>query len=245
MAERIVALSGKGGTGKTALCAGVASALAEAGKKVLCIDCDVGLRNLDLFLGMSQAGALSFVEVSQGSYSLEQAARHPAYPTLSFLTAPVQQDTPIDPVAFGRFLEQADSQFDYVLLDAPSGLGSVFALAVEYANRAMLVTAADPAAMRDAGRTGQLLELMGLKQVRLVFNRVERRTLHSLGLTLDDMMDQIGLPLLGAVPEDSAVTLCAARDQALLTQQKRGAARVLRNIALRIQGQSVPLAIHL
>ena len=89
MGEIIAVLSGKGGTGKTSTCSGVASALASQGLRVLCIDCDVGLRNLDIALALSDAGALSFVDVYKGGYSLSQAASHNLYPNLSFLTAPV------------------------------------------------------------------------------------------------------------------------------------------------------------
>ena len=89
MGELFAVVSGKGGTGKTSLCAALATALAKEGKRVLCIDCDVGLRNLDISLGLSECGALSFWDVSEGGYSLEDAFRHPVYPTLAFLTAPM------------------------------------------------------------------------------------------------------------------------------------------------------------
>jgi len=244
LAERVVVLSGKGGTGKSAICAGIASALAEQGRRVLCIDCDVGLRNLDIYLGLSQVGALAFTEIGPGGYALEQAAVHPDFASLSFLTAPVQQDAPVNPDAFAELLEQADSMFDYVLLDAPTGLGPMVSLAAGNAHRAVLVTTGDAASMRDAARTGQELELMGMTDVRLVINRAERRMLRVLGLTADRIMDEIGLPLLGIVPTDPDITLCAAREEALLTRHSRGAAKALRNIALRMEGQSVPLAIH-
>ena len=89
MGELIAVLSGKGGTGKTSVCAGIATALAEGGKSVLCIDCDIGLRNLDISLGLSEVGALSFLDVSQRGYALAKATRHPAFPDLQFLTAPI------------------------------------------------------------------------------------------------------------------------------------------------------------
>ena len=85
MGELFAVLSGKGGTGKTSVCAGIATALAEQGKKVLCIDCDVGLRNLDISLGLTESGALSFLDVAEGNYPLDRAARHPAYLSLAFL----------------------------------------------------------------------------------------------------------------------------------------------------------------
>ena len=89
MGELIAVLSGKGGTGKTSVCAGIATALADAGTKVLCIDCDVGLRNLDISLGMSEQGTLSFLDVCSGEYKLAQAGVHPVYSNLRFLTAPM------------------------------------------------------------------------------------------------------------------------------------------------------------
>ena len=124
MGELYAIVSGKGGTGKTSVCAGLAAALAEKGRKVLCIDCDVGLRNLDISLGMSDCASLSFLDVCQGSYALSDACRHPKYDSLFFLTAPT--NTPvekIDPESFGRMLLEARQQFEFVFLDAPAGSG--------------------------------------------------------------------------------------------------------------------------
>ena len=152
MGELIAVLSGKGGTGKTSVCAGVATALAQMGEKVLCIDCDVGLRNLDIALGISELGTLSFTDVCQGGYSLDQAAQHPVFPNLSFLTAPMNCTADaVDQLAFAAMLEAARSRFSYILLDAPAGIEAGFTLAAKYADRVMLVTGADPAAIRDAG----------------------------------------------------------------------------------------------
>ncbi len=245
MGELIAVLSGKGGTGKTSVCAGVATALAEDGCSVLCIDCDVGLRNLDISLGLSQSGALSFAEVCEGSYSLRQAFPHPDYPSLAFLTAPVSSYAgPVDEASFGSLLEEAGRTYDYVLLDAPAGIGAGVQLAAQFASRILLVTEANPAAVRDAGRAGELLEQMGKARVRLVINRVSRRLVRAVALNLDDVMDQSGLPLIGVVPEDPRVPICAARDRPLLLSHRRGAAKAFRNIAKRIQGRIVPLSMR-
>ena len=123
----IAVLSGKGGTGKTSVCAGLSTALAESGASVLCVDCDVGLRNLDISLGMSDSGTLSFLDVLLGNYPLDQAPRHSTYPTLAFLTAPVNASADgIDGDAFGELLRGARSRFDYILLDAPAGVDTGF-----------------------------------------------------------------------------------------------------------------------
>ena len=242
MGELIGVLSGKGGTGKTTLCAGIATALSKMGYRVLCIDCDVGLRNLDISLGLDDLPALSFTEVSQGGYCLEYAARHPMYETLYFLTAPVScSATEVDVAAFSKMLQQARRKYHYVFLDAPAGIEAGFSLAAKYADRIVLVTGSDPASIRDAGRTGEVLELMGKRNVRLIVNRVDPKMISTLRLTVDDIMDRTGLPLLGVVPEDNQVVLAAAFRQPLLKRTKKGAAAACKRIACRIEGSNVPI----
>ncbi len=242
MGELIAVLSGKGGTGKTSVCAGLATALAQQGLEVLCIDCDVGLRNLDISLGISDMAALSFAEVCSGHYSLEQAAVHPQYGSLKFLTAPISCQE-IDTESFGTMLQQARKHFRYVFLDAPAGVEAGFALAARYADRCLLVTGADPAAVRDASRAAELLEQMGKKNVRLIVNRVQEKMFSVMKLTVDDIMDQAGVPLLGIVPEDDSVVLAAAFKKPLLKQTKKGAAGACRRIAKRLQGMSEPIPL--
>lgn len=246
MGELIAVLSGKGGTGKTSVCAGVATALAQAGEKVLCIDCDVGLRNLDISLGLGDSGALSFLDVSEGGYPLSQAEAHPGIPNLFFLTAPMNRPVDqIDPVAFGEMLQSAREMFDYIFLDAPAGVDAGFRLVAALADRALVVTGPGPAAVRDAARVGELLELMGKSDVRLIVNRVNRAMLSSVRLTVDDVMDSAGLPLLGIVLEDANIILAAALGQPLLHYKKRcAAAAAFRRIARRIQGIPEPIIIR-
>ena len=244
MGELIAILSGKGGTGKTSVCAGVATSLALAGQSVLCIDCDVGLRNLDIALGLSDRESLSFVDVYSGQYTLEGATVHPVFPKLSFLTAPINcRADQIEEAAFGKMLQQARKKYDYIFLDAPAGIERGFDLAAKYAERIVLVTGADPAAIRDAERAGQLLELMGKTNVRLVVNRIDRKMASAMGVTVDDVMDRAGLPLLGLVPEDGNVVFAAAFKQPLLGYTNKGAAAACQRIAKRIQGYSVPVRI--
>ena len=246
MGELFAVLSGKGGTGKTSVCAGIATALAAEGKHVLCIDCDVGLRNLDISLGMSECGSLSFLDICRGDYPLEQAEKHPQYPALSFLTAPMNcHIEDIDPIAFGDMLQQARSLFDYVFLDAPAGVDAGFRLVTGVADRFLLVTGAGAAAVRDASRVGDLLELAGKKNVRLIVNRVDRDMLSTVRLTIDDVMDTSGLPLMGVVLEDPNVTLAASFGKPLLRYAKRcDAAKAYRRIARRIQGLPEPLTLR-
>ncbi len=243
MGELIAFLSGKGGTGKTSLCAAIATSLAKMGERVLCVDCDVGLRNLDISLAMTDCGALSFQDICQGGYTLEQAAAHSKFPSLRFLTAPVRGSVnAVDAAAFGDMLRQARNQFDYVLLDAPAGVEAGFQLAARYADRVIVVTVTDPASIRDASRTGELLELMGKADVRLIVNRVSEKFFNAAKLTVDDVMDKTGLRLLGIVPEDPNVVLAAAFEQPLITFTKKSAAAACGRIAKRIQGYCVPVS---
>ena len=246
MGELIAVVSGKGGTGKTSVCAGVSVALAAAGARVLCIDCDVGLRNLDISLGMSDSGALSFLDVSEGGYQLGQASRHPNYPTLTFLTAPMNRSVDkIDADAFRDMLRTARSLFDYVFLDAPAGVDGGFRLVSAAADRFLLDTGPGPAAVRDAARVGELLELQGKTDVRLVVNRVNKSMLSILKLTIDDVMDRSGLPLVGVVLEDSDVPLAAACGAELVRYSKRSpAATAYRKISKRIQGLPEPITLR-
>lgn len=245
MGEVIAVISGKGGTGKTSFCAGVSAALAARGEKILCIDCDIGLRNLDISLGMADSAALSFREVSEGGYPLSRASVHPQFDRLHFLTAPMNcAPEEIDPVAFGEMVRQARREFDFVLLDAPAGMDTGFRLAAENADRCVLVTNSDPASIRDAGRTGQALELMGKTNVRLVVNRIRPKMVAAMALTVDDVMDRSGLPLLGIVPEDENVVFAAAFGKPLSVYAKKtGAATAFDRIALRIQGMPVRIPI--
>lgn len=242
MGQLYAVASGKGGTGKTSVCAGLAVALAEAGRKVLCVDCDVGLRNLDISLGMSECSSLSFLEVCRGDHPLSAAACHPAYPTLFFLTAPMTCNAgDIDLDAFSRMARLAREQFDYIFLDAPAGVGSGFRLVSAAAEDFLLVTGAGPASLRDAARVGDLLELSGKTRTRLIVNRVEPDMLRSLRLNIDDVMDAAGLPLAGIVPEDPEVTLAAARGKPLLSIRRSDAAAACRRIARRLEGYYVPV----
>ncbi len=242
MGEVISVLSGKGGTGKTSLCAGIATSLAKSGESVLCIDCDIGLRNLDISLGMTDSGALSFLDICSGSYSLESAAPHPLFPGLRFLTAPMNCDADqIDGDAFAALLRQARRHYKYVFLDAPAGIEAGFRLCAQYSDRAILVTGADPASVRDAARAGQLLENMGKHNVRIVVNRVSEKLLDTVKITIDDVMDRAGLPLLGYVPDDPSVTLAASFEKPLIAYTKKGAAAACGRIAKRIQGFHIPV----
>lgn len=241
MSTAIVVTSGKGGTGKTSVTGGLASCLAALGHRVLCIDMDIGLRNLDLALGMSDRALMDFTDVVEGRCPLARAVvEHPVVKNLFLLTAPLTP-RPIGESSMRALIREAKGSFDFILMDSPAGLGSGFRLAVCGADRALVVSTTDPSALRDAQRTVSELrgDLPG--RIHLVVNRVQPKLLKKLQTTIDDAMDTAGLPLIGVVPEDQAVPLAAGKGQPLILYSKKGAAIAYLNITKRLLGQYVPV----
>lgn len=239
MGTAVMVTSGKGGTGKTSLTAGVASCLAALGRRVLCIDVDIGLRDLDLALGMSDRAVMDFSDVMDYRCSLLSAAvEQPEIRGLYLLTAPLNAEG-LDRSRFCALVDEAKEYFDFVFMDSPAGLGEGFQLAMSAADRAIVVSAVDPAALRDAQRT--VAELHALPQLHLVMNRVQPGLIARLRTSIDHAMDAAGLPLLGVVPEDPAVTLATAAGVPLVLSTYKGAAPAYLNISKRLLGQRVPL----
>ncbi len=239
MGAAVMITSGKGGTGKTSLTAGVASCLAALGRRVLCIDLDIGLRNLDLVLGLADQAVMDFSDVMAYRCSLGDAAvEQRSIKGLYLLTAPLTPDG-LDLQRFREVVEEAKERFDYVFMDSPAGLDGGFQLAMAAADRAIVVSAVDPAALRDAQRA--VAELQHLSQLHLVMNRVQPKLIRKLHTSIDNAMDAAGLPLLGVVPEDPAVTMAAASGVPLVLATYKGAAPAYLNISKRILGQRVPL----
>ena len=150
----------------------------------------------------------------------------------------------IDADAFGAMLTQARREYKYVFLDAPAGIDAGFSLCAKYADRVVLVTGADPASVRDAARAGEMLELMGKGNVRLIVNRVNEKMYKTVKITVDDVMDRAGLPLLGIVPEDANVVLSASFEKPLLLSTRKGAAAACKRIAKRLLGLSEPIPVR-
>lgn len=245
MSEVLVITSGKGGTGKTTLCASLASCLAAMGQKVLTIDCDIGLSNLDIALGMTDCATISFLDVMMENHLLSDAPEHPVIPGLQLLTAPTKTRAGlVDDIIFGRLIEEAAEVYDWVLLEPPPGIGYGFDLAASYATRAIVVATADPGSLRDAQHAAALLAQRGIEPMHLVVNRVSRRLLGSIRSNVDDMMDNVGLPLLGIIPEDQSVPVSAAHGSALVLYSRKGAALASLHISRRLMGIETPL-MHL
>ena len=239
MGTAVMVTSGKGGTGKPSLTAGAASCLAALGHRVLCIDLDIGLRNLDLVLGLSDRAVMDFSDVMDYRCSLlEGAVEQPDIRGLFLLTAPLSPEG-LDQERFCAVVDEAKEYFDFVFMDSPAGLGEGFQLARAAADRAIVVSAVDPAALRDAQRA--VTELHDLPQLHLVMNRVQPKLIAKLRTSIDSAMDAAGLPLLGVVPEDASVTMAAARGVPLVMAPDKGAAPAYLNISKLLLGQRVTL----
>ena len=218
MGKLIAVVSGKGGTGKTTFTASVGLALAAMGRHVLCMDCDITLRNLDLALGLSDSALMDFSDVLSGSCSLADAVTtHPRYQKLDFRES-----------------------YDFCLIDAPAGLGTGFRMATDMADSVIVVTTTDVSALRDAQHTVMELDRFPVGRVHLVVNRVQKKLLRSLHTTIDDAIDTAGLPLLGVVPEDIDVPASLNRGTPV-REYSYYAARAFENIAKRINGIRTPL----
>ena len=232
--------SGKGGTGKTSVTGGVAASLTLMERRVLCIDMDIGLRNLDITLGLNDRALMDFSDVALGRCPLARAAvDHPDLKGLSLLTAPMSLPASLTADKVRAMLDTARTMYDYILIDAPAGLGPGFRLAVCGCDRAVVVSTNDTSSLRDAQRT--VAEMEQIHQIHLVVNRVQTRLLRRLRTTIDDAMNAAGLPLIGVVPEDPQVILCANLGQPITTRGKKGAALACWNISLRLEEQKVPI----
>jgi len=240
MGTVIAITSGKGGTGKTSITGAVGAWLALMGRRVLCIDMDIGLRNLDISLGLNDRALMDFSDVALGRCPLARAAvEHPTLKGLSLLTSPMALPASLTPEKVCALLGTARTTYDYILIDSPAGLGAGFRLAICGADRVLVISTNDTSSLRDAQRT--VAELDHVRQVHLVMNRIQIRLLRKLRATIDDAMDTAGLPLIGVVPEDPHVILCANLGLPLTTRGQRGASLACRNIAKRLEGERVPI----
>ena len=236
----ITVTSGKGGTGKTSITGGIAASLAQMGRKVLCIDMDIGLRNLDISLGLNDRALMDFSDVALGYCPLSRAAvEHPTLKGLHLLTSPMHLPAALTESDVRSLLDTARTMYDYVLIDSAAGLGAGFRLSVSHADRVLVVATNDASSLRDAQRV--VTELNHIKRAHLVMNRIQPKLLRQLRTTIDDAMNAAGLPLIGVVPEDSQVMLRANRGEPLTTGPRKGAAQACWNIAQRLEGLSVPI----
>jgi septum site-determining protein MinD len=241
LAYRIALVSGKGGSGKSTATAGLAQAFCAQGLRVLCVDCDIGLRSLDLLLGFPGDIVFSWADVLRGNCTLEQALR--TRDTISLLPAPLATMEKPDGEAYFALLRRVSSDYDIVLLDAPAGFSVGFALAAAPADLALVVAQAEPVALRSAAVcVRDLHEAYPTLKVRLLLNRLhKKRVQNGINLNIDDAIDSVGAQLIGIIPEDEAVPAMLGKGKPLPDYAR--AAGAFARTARRVGGESLPLRI--
>lgn len=242
MSEVIVVTSGKGGVGKTTTSANVGTGLAQMGKSVVLIDADIGLRNLDVVMGLENRIVYNLVDVIEGTCRLKQALiKDKRHAGLYLMPAAQTRDKNcITPGQMIKLIENLKQQFDYIILDCPAGIEQGFQNAIAGADHAIVVTTPEVSAIRDADRIIGLLEANEIKKIDLIVNRV-RYDLVRRGemMTVEDVIDILGLPLIGVVPDDENVVIATNQGEPLVGKSSL-AGQAFANICNRLIGKEVP-----
>ncbi|MCD4673317.1 MAG: septum site-determining protein MinD [Anaerolineaceae bacterium] len=235
--------SGKGGVGKTTTTANVAIALAELGEKVVCIDGDIGLRNLDIVMGLENRIVYDLVDVIEGRCRLRQAMiRDKRMSELYLIPAAQTRDkSSVSPSDMVRLCDQLRDEFDWVLIDSSAGIERGFRNALAPADIVLVVTNPEVSAVRDADRIIGLVEAEEKGPAKLVINRLNPELVKRGDmLTAEDVVELLAVELVGIVPEDQSVVVSTNRGQPVVMEAKTKAGQAFRNVALRLQGQEVP-----
>ena len=243
MSEIIVVTSGKGGVGKTTSTANIGAGLARMNKKVVLVDTDIGLRNLDVVMGLENRIIYNLVDVIEGTCRLKQALiRDKHYPGLYLLpSAQTRDKSAVMPEQMIKLADGLKDIFDYVILDCPAGIEQVFKNAIAAAGRAIVVTTPEVSSIRDADRIIGLLEHAGIKKIDLVVNRI-RMDMVKRGemMSVEDVLDILAVNLLGAIPDDENIVIAANHGEPVIGSDSLSGQAYM-NIARRIAGETVPL----
>ena len=244
MGKVTVITSGKGGTGKSTFTAGVSTALVRRGNRVLIIDCDAGMRGIDLMLGVSGELVFDIADIVRGNCSPANAI-YPCktVPELYVLPAPSDVSDKISPYIMLQLVRVLENYYDHVLIDCPAGIGVGFESAAIAANRALVVVNAEPLSVRGGEKIHRKLRHMKIPEIRLVINRFNERRFKKMDAfpDLDAVIDSVGARLIGVVPEDSASAACAQRGEPIEGRKK--AVCAFDRIAARLDGEDVPLEL--
>lgn len=236
-------VSGKGGVGKTTLCANLAFSLARNGKKVIAIDGDISLKNLDIPLGMTDKSAYDLTDILSGGCGLDKAVQqHDDYPNLHFIAAPQNSGgTDADFNGFSGLCRKLRDFYDFVLIDAPAGVGGWVRDIICCCDECIVVATPDLTALRDAQRVAQLTAENGNPPSRLVINKVNPSMINRGYLqNIDDMMDSVSLPLLGLVPTDDSIVVYSNSGKPVVGSKSVCSGPFL-NISMRLCGKNAPL----
>ena len=244
MCQVIVIASGKGGTGKTTVSAGLAVALAKEKKKVLIIDCDSGMRGVDMLLGISDKLVYDISDIVSGGCEYRDAAyRVSDELELWCIAAPMYADDEVSPSLIGEFIAKARGDYDYILIDSPAGTGSGFAAAASFADRALVVINTEPTSLRGCKNIRRRLDELGVTDRRLVINRFDRERFYRMELyqDLDEVIDEAGMRLIALIPEDVRIASLAQRGA--LTDNWSRTGLIFDAMAKRLGGADIPIIV--
>jgi septum site-determining protein MinD len=242
-AQVVTITSGKGGVGKTTAVANLAVALAAGGARVVCIDGDIGLRNLDVVMGLENRIVYDIVDVIEGRCRLRQAMiRDKRMPELFLIPAAQTRDkSAVSPSDMVRLCNELRGDVDWVLIDSPAGIERGFKNSIAAADRVLVLTNPEVSAVRDADRVIGILEAEGKGTPALIINRLNSAMVrqHDM-LSADDVLDLLAIKLIGIVPEDEGVIVGTNRGNPVALELKSKAGQAFRNIARRLSGEDVP-----
>lgn len=242
MSEVIVITSGKGGVGKTTTTANIGAGLAKLGKKVVLVDTDIGLRNLDVVMGLENRIVYNLVDVVEGNCRMRQALiKDKRYPNLSLMpSAQTRDKTAVTPEQMKKLIEELKEEFEYIILDCPAGIERGFQNAIAGATSAIIVTTPEVSAIRDADRIIGLLEASEIKDVSLIVNKI-RVNMVKRGdmMSVEDVIDILAIDLIGIVPDDENIVV-ASNDGEPLVGSYTKAGTAYMNICGRILGENIP-----
>ncbi|MGJ0846055.1 septum site-determining protein MinD [Tissierella praeacuta] len=240
----IVITSGKGGVGKTTTSANIGTGLAILGKSVVVVDADIGLRNLDVVMGLENRIVYDIVDVVEKNCRLKQALiRDKRHEKLYLLPAAQTKDkSAISPEQMLELVNDLKKEFDYIIIDSPAGIEQGFQNSIAGADIALIVTTPEISAVRDADRVIGLLESKGLYNPKLIINRI-RQEMVKRGdmMNMDDIIDILAIDLLGIVPDDEAIVISTNKGEPVVGDEKALSGKAYRNITRRIIGDEVEL----
>lgn len=242
MSKVIVITSGKGGVGKTTIAARLGIAFCELQKSTLLIELDVGLRGLDIMLGVEDKVVFDLADLLNGQCDLSQAITHIDSNGLNLISAPADVTKVLDFEKIIEFIQKVKTQFDYVIVDAPAGIGVSLSLAEYIGDLFLVVTTLDNICKRDCARLVSLLNHHSDGEIRLIINKIDKKILKKQKIKdLDEVIDQIGARLIGAIPSDDNILIAASSgdieiDDKLINE-------IFISIAKRIEGKHISLKI--
>ena len=246
MSEVIVITSGKGGVGKTTTTANIGTGLAKLGKKVVMIDTDIGLRNLDVVMGLENRIVYNLVDVVEGNCRLKQALiKDKRYSNLFLLpSAQTRDKSAVNEEQMKKLTDKLKEEFDYILIDCPAGIEQGFKNAIAGADRAIVVTTAEISAIRDADRIIGLLESSEIKNPELVINRIRPNMVRKGEMMdVDDIVDLLSIDLIGVVPDDEYIITQTNKGEPVIQNKKAPSGKAYIEIAKRVLGEKIEITI--